>query len=154
MLTEKDYCDYEICVALKELGYKVPTSAYYMPHHKDLIWVSNPFRGGYVIDCFYSHNSLPKDVMTANFIDAPTLWEAQKWLREEKGMLVDSMVFADNSIDADGKVVDRWIYYSCAILNTSTAEFIRSYDQSDEYDTYEEALLEGIKEAVKLLMEK
>ncbi len=24
MLTEKDYCDYETCVALKELGYKVP----------------------------------------------------------------------------------------------------------------------------------
>ena len=82
------------------------------------------------------------------------LYSAQKWLREEKGMLVDSMVFADNSIDADGKVVDRWIYYSCAILNTSTAEFIRSYDQSDEYDTYEEALLEGIKEAVKILKEK
>ena len=35
MLTNKDYCDYETCVALKELGYKVPTSAYYMPHHKD-----------------------------------------------------------------------------------------------------------------------
>lgn len=82
------------------------------------------------------------------------LYEAQKWLREEFGMLVDSMVFADNSIDADGKVVDRWIYYSCAILNTSTAEFIRSYDHSDEYDTYEEALSEGIKEAVKILKEK
>lgn len=23
MLTEKDYCDYETCVALKELGYEV-----------------------------------------------------------------------------------------------------------------------------------
>lgn len=92
MLTEKDYCDYDTCVALKELGYKVTTSAYYMPHHKDLIWVSNPFRGGYAIDCFYSHNSLPKDVMTANFIDAPTMWEAQKWLREEKNMDVNAFL--------------------------------------------------------------
>lgn len=82
------------------------------------------------------------------------LWYAQKFLREEFGMLVDSMVFADNSIDADGKVVDRWIYYSCAILNTSTAEFIRGYDHSDECDTYEEALSEGIKESVKILKEK
>ena len=54
MLTEKDYCDYETCVALKELGYKVPASAYYMPNGY-FIYVSNPFRGGYVIDCFYSH---------------------------------------------------------------------------------------------------
>ena len=154
MLTEKDYCDYETCVALKELGYKVPTSAYYMPKNSQLIFVINQFRGGAAMDCFYSNNSLPKECMGSDFIDAPTMWEAQKWLREEKGMLVDSMVFADNSIDADGKVVDRWIYYSCAILNTSTAEFIRSYDQSDEYDTYEEALLEGIKEAVKILKEK
>lgn len=154
MLENKDYCDYETCVALKELGYKVPTSAYYMPNNNQLLFVSNPFRGGYVMDCFFSHNSLREDTMTHDFIDAPTMWEAQKWLREEKGMLADSMVFADNSIDADGKVVDRWIYYSCAILNTLTAEFIRSYDLSDEYDTYEEALSEGIKEAVKILKEK
>ena len=117
MLTEKDYCDYETCVALEELGFPIRR-----------IKVKGEEKNVPIL-----------------------LYEAQKWLREEKGMLVDSMVFADNSIDADGKVVDRWIYYSCAILNTSTAEFIRSYDQSDEYDTYEEALSEGIKEAVKIL---
>ena len=122
MLTEKDYCDYDTCVALKEVG---------CDQHYDKYKETND-KGKFIFDWF-------------------TLYEAQKWLREEKGMLVDSMVFADNSIDADGKVVDRWIYYSCAILNTSTAEFIRSYDHSDEYDTYEEALSEGIKEAIKLL---
>ena len=29
MLTEKDYCDYETCVALKKLGYNEKTLAYY-----------------------------------------------------------------------------------------------------------------------------
>lgn len=29
MLTNKDYCDYDTCVALKELGYNEPTLAYY-----------------------------------------------------------------------------------------------------------------------------
>ena len=132
MLTEKDYCDYDTCVALKELGYKVPTSTYYMPHHKDLIWVSNPFRGGYVTDCFYSHNSLPKDVMTANFIDAPTLWEAQKWLREEKGIII----LVHHLMTEEGD----WEW-----------EISYRYRSKDMYNSYEEALLEGIKETVKNL---
>ena len=135
MLTNKDYCNYDTCVALKELGYKVPTSAYYMPHHKDLIWVSNPFRGGYVIDCFYSHNSLPKNVMTANFIDAPTLWEAQKWLREEK----DIIVYPEKNSFG-------WYY----AIHYSVGK-VHQFKYSEEYDTYEKALSEGIKEAVKIL---
>ena len=123
MLTEKDYCDYETCVALKELGYPLTSK-----------------------EVRYEDKAV--------FVPGVLLYSAQKFLREEFGMLVDSMVFADNSIDADGKVVDRWIYYSCAILNTSTSEFIRDYDHSDEYDTYEEALSEGVKCAIKILKEK
>ena len=143
MLTEKDYCDYDTCVALKELGYKVPTSAYYMPHHKDLIWVSNPFRGGYVIDCFYSHNSLPKDVMTANFIDAPTMWEAQKWLREEKGI--------------DISVTISPFEYFATIREFVFWQGEYSWEKTIHPNggkTYEEALSEGIKEAIKILKEK
>ena len=145
MLTQKDYCDYETCVALREMGYDGYCAAYYHLFDDDED-ARNSFEHIYAFD-FQNSNNIYR-------VGAPLLYQAQKWLREEKGMLVDSMVFADNSIDADGKVVDRWIYYSCAILNTSTAEFIRSYDHSDEYDTYEEALSEGIKEAVKILKEE
>ena len=133
MLKEKDYCDYDTCVALKELGYKVPTSAYYMPNNNQLIFVSNPFRGGYVIDCFYSHNSLREDVMTSNYIDAPTMWEAQKWLREEKNIEVNA------SFDKED---DGWI------------AFIQRLDYPDLYGTekaLEEKILGAIKEAVKIL---
>jgi hypothetical protein len=147
MLTEKDYCDYDTCVALKELGYKVPTSTYYMPHHKDLIWVSNPFRGGYVIDCFYSHNSLPKDVMTANFIDAPTLWEAQKWLREEK----EIFVYIDVPWKTDGGL--GWSYFCCNKPMTEEDKEV-CFASGGFYDSYEEALAEGIKQSVKILKEK
>lgn len=137
MLTEKDYCSFETCVSLKELGYKVPTSAYYMPNNETLYFVSNPYRGGYVIDCFHSHNSLREDVMTHDFIDAPTMWEAQKWLREEKFLLI---------------VVDRllngeYVFSVVDILNYSE-------EKNGTANSYEEALSEGIKEAVKLLKEK
>ena len=143
MLTEKDYCDYDTCVALKELGYKVPTSTYYMPHHKDLIWVSNPFRGGYVIDCFYSHNSLPKDVMTANYIDAPTLWEAQKWLREEKGIHIAPRIYLYHDIN-----LEEQTSWECTIY----VEWSAIYTIGKSL-TYEDALLLGVKEAVKILKE-
>lgn len=147
MLTEKDYCDYDTCVALKELGYKVPTSAYYMPNNNQLIFVSNPCRGGYVIDCFYSHNSLPKDVMTANYIDAPTMWEAQKWLREEKGIFV--------YIDVPWKTDDGlgWSYFCCNKPMTEEDKEV-FFASGGFYDSYEEALSEGIKEAVKILKEE
>ena len=140
MLTEKDYCDYDTCVALKELGYKVPTSAYYITNDTTLYFVSNPFRGGYAIDCFYSHNSLREGVVTSNYIDAPTMWEAQKWLREEKNIQIEIPIsFMDNGVWKFG-------------FRIQTPEF---YDRAiGEWDSYEEALLEAIKEAIKILKEK
>lgn len=143
MLTKEDYCDYDTCVALKELGYKVPTSAYYMPNNTQLIFVSNPFRGGYVIDCFHSHNSLREDVMTHDFIDAPTMWEAQKWLREEK------------DIDVLIKLECKDVYSSLkhySVYLSYIGSFIRRFQYLlDEFNSYEEALSEGIKIAVKIL---
>lgn len=146
MLTNKDYCDYETCVALKELGYKIPTSAYYMPNNETLYFVSNPYRGGYVIDCFFSHNSLREDVMTYDFIDAPTMWEAQKWLREEKK--IDVLIELETKdIHLSSK------YYSIHISYMS--RFRREFKSMlKNFDSYEEALSEGIKEAVKILKEK
>lgn len=138
MLTEKDYCDYETCVALKELGYKVPTSAFYIPNNETLYFVSTPYRGGYVIDCFRSHNSFPKDVMTNDFIDAPTMWEAQKWLREEKE--IEVLVLPKGMV---GAPYDAQVY---------TEDY--SVNDDKEYSTYEDALSEGIKEAVKILKEE
>ena len=141
MLTKKDYCDYETCVALVELGMRITSRKAY----SDRDTLKHSSRG------------VTYTVRTASamgWVIAIPLYEAQKWLREEKGMLVDSMVFADNSRDADGKVVDRWIYYACAIFNTSTAEFIRDYDHSDEYETYEEALSEGVRASIKWLKER
>ena len=145
MLSEKDYCDKDTCVALKKLGYKVPTSAYYMPNNNQLIFVSNSFRGGYAIDCFYSHNSFPKEIVTSKYIDAPTMWEAQKWLREEWGI----------------HITIHYVYHLNEHVFGTTLRFMGKtlrdhgalYDTT-KYSTYEEALLEGIKNAVKILKDQ
>ena len=99
MLTEKDYCDYETCVALHKLGY----------------------------DCQVIH-------LIAEKI---SLYEAQKWLREEKFLLI---------------VVDRllngeYVFSVVDILNYSE-------EKNGTANSYEEALSKGIKEAIKILKEK
>ena len=147
MLTEKDYCDYETCVALKELGYKVPTSAYYIPNNNQLIFVSNPFRGGYAIDCFRSQNSLPKDVMTSNYIDAPTMWEAQKWLREEKKIVIE----VNFDLMYKGQPHFSWRVLYNLTQHKGAYYTFNSVNSKEDYDSFEEALSEGIKEAIKIL---
>ena len=103
MLTEKDYCDYETCVALEELGYP------------EVMAFNKPF----------------------------LLYEAQKWLREEKK--IDVLVQLDTKdIHLSSK------YYSIYISYMS--RFRREFSYiSKNFDSYEEALSEGIKEAVKIL---
>lgn len=105
MLTEKDYCDYETCVALKELGFPID-------------WFE---------DETYHENSTEI-----------SLYEAQKWMREEKK--IEIVVLGQNSI---GGPYYPDIYTEDGLMNNAKG-----------YKTYEEALLEGIKEAVKLLKEK
>ena len=124
MLTEKDYCDYKTCVALRELGYNAPQRL--------------------IVDYFGVFEEPQYD-------ENIHLYDAQKWLRGEKGLFVNVELFGDYDRDADGKTLGTWVYYSYGILNTKTADFIREYDLCTEYQTYEEALSEGIKEAVKIL---
>jgi hypothetical protein len=144
MLTGKDYCDYETCVALKELGYDGYCAAYYHLFD-DEDDARNSFEYAYGFD-FQNSNNIYR-------AGAPLLYQAQKWLRDENGLFVNVELFGDYDRDADGKTLGTWVYYSYGILNTKTADFIREYDLCTEYQTYEDALSEGIKEAVKILKE-
>ena len=61
MLTEKDYCDYDTCVALKELGY--PTKMTFIGEQAT---IEIPINSGLI-----------------------QLYEAQKWLRENHNLHVE-----------------------------------------------------------------
>lgn len=139
MLTEKDYCDYETCVALKELGFRKPTLAYYhgfLPSKplQYLVIDENcmPEYGVNVFDLLSNSNKY-KD---SKNIDAPTLWEAQKWLREEKK--IEVVVLGEKEIGGP--------YYADLYTEDGYAGYVRK-----SCEKYEEALLEGIKGAVKIL---
>ena len=109
MLTEKDYCDKDTCVALKELGY--PTK---MTFVNEFGSIEIPINSGLI-----------------------QLYEAQKWLREKKllHIVIDKLLYGAYEFS----VVD--------ILNYSE-------EKNGTANSYEEALLEGIKEAIKILKEE
>ena len=74
------------------------------------------------------------------------LYDAQKWLREEKK--IDVMIqFDTKDIHLSSK------YYS--IYMSYMSRFRREFSYiSQNFDSYEEALAEGVREAVKILKEK
>ena len=124
MLTNKDYCDYETCVALMEIGY--PPYAF-----GDERW----------------------DEHFANI----SLYEAQKWLREEKEVYVTVIPEYNDYCPIKG------VKYRLEVAHWKDDEFgYETIEWLDEecphtiitFDSYEEALSEGIKEAVKILKEK
>ena len=116
MLTEKDYCDYDLVLKLKELGY-------------DYIR-----REGLI-----------------------HLFDAQKWLREEKRICVEVDCCAGGYVWELCKAYHKdWfsggttIYTHCCEDNAINPLL----NDCGKYDSYESALLEGIKEAIKILKEK
>jgi len=112
MLENKDYCDYDTSITLGELGFPL------------------------------------KRMKVKNFIDGQfsdsivtvLLYEAQKWLREEKKIEVNATY--DNIVEL------HWHWYMKSLTNRN------QIISNTNHDSYEQALLAGIKEAVKILKEK
>lgn len=101
MLTEKDYCDYDTCVALEELGCPI--------------------------------NSLMR----------LHLYDAQKWLREEKD--IHLAVYYGK-----GKDTDR-VWVCNLVMEKKVHQLTHEGIVVKTFPSYEEALSEGINEAVKIL---
>ena len=116
MLTEKDYCDYDTCVALEEVGMLLKTQI-----------VRSYAKEGIQTSKIYP--------------DRPSLYEAQKWLREEKALHVEISIFANN--------------YDVEIIATNGDKhgYHNVFIEKCGFKSYEEALLEGVKCAVKILKE-
>ena len=128
MLTNKDYCDYDTCVVLREVGCRIETEWYiHQPSYE---------RGNCYL-CF----GIPRETSVldeCDYIPRLSLYEAQKWLREERGMLLQPTYL---------ELSDEWI----CVLRDKNKRYGYSAQKQKHY---EEALSEGIKKAVKILKEK
>ena len=154
MLTEKDYCDYDTCVALKELGYNQYTSLRsYAGKGGVRLWDFDGepnYKEGELI-ALSDMYGIPSD---GNEVAAPSLYEAQKFLREEKRISVE----VDSC--AGGYVWELCKAYHIDWFSGGTTIYTEEdpnnplLNDCGKYDSFEVALLEGIKEAVKILKEK
>lgn len=80
----------------------------------------------------------------------PTLYDAAKWLRNKHKLHIDVGMCGDYATDADGNKVDEWDFWTFDIYYTENFSH-HIFDCFGQYDTYEEALNEGILEALKLI---
>lgn len=129
MLTKKDYCDYDTCVALREVGCRTQTEWYiHQPSYE---------RGSCYL-CF----GIPQETSVldeCDYIPRLNLYEAQKWLREEKDVLIIAYPYTYN-------IIDKTHTWTCEIWFGDNFEY-----EIYEFKSYEEALSKGINQAVKIL---
>lgn len=128
-MTEKDYCDSGTCVALRELGYKGISRFFYATKE-------SPLRR-------YSYDQIltTRIADSVGHILAISLYSAQKWLREEKKIGVFVSGFKNG-----------YTFWVNNLLNGDTLyQGFFDNQTGEKYKSYEEALFEGIKEAVKIL---
>lgn len=79
-----EFVTFEIAKKLKEKGFKDECFAYYLPNNSELCYNITHYRGVIVTDCLNSFNSYIDGCVTSDYIDAPTISQVLKWLREKK----------------------------------------------------------------------
>lgn len=153
MLTEKDYCDYDTCVALKELGYNQYTSLRSYAGKGDVrLWDFDGepnYKEGELIALSDMYD-IPRD---GNEVAAPSLYEAQKWLREEKKIHIEVYATAGGYIWELCKAYETTTFSGGTIIYTPNDVDNPKLNDAGRYDDFETCLSDGIKEIVKILKE-
>ena len=121
-MNKEDYVSFEVAKLLKEKGYDEECGL--------AIGVNS--REGERYITHRTNSELPHDICSK-----PTLYEAQKWLREKHNMEV-SVAYCRNRIS--------W-YYWIGLLSYNDGEVKFGFN----FLSYEEALNKGILEALKLI---
>lgn len=165
MIINKNFCDYDTCMAFKEMGYNESSDYTYYNHYR----VSNEmlekhpglseseyqdliidYGGPYKTEKVYKHYIEPVKAWSRNSMldddlgelcSCIHLYDAQEWLRTKKDICIYPVI--DKFLDEDGSTL--WISYMYIPYIGVRALCKRK--------TYQEALLEGIKEAVKFINE-
>lgn len=136
-MNKEDYVSFEVAKLLKEKGFNEPYLYFY--RNGSLYTLSG--------DIIYCEND---NVNNRIIYPQPTLYEAQKWLRNKYEIHINvNKYVVITQIDADDKIRAKRDFWAFSIYYTTTFHHI--HDCLGQYSSYEEALNEGIKETLKLI---
>lgn len=131
-----DYCDYKLSLALKAAGFDEPCDSYY-----DKACAADDEHWHTKREELYNWNGLASECQ----ISAPTLWQAQKWLREKKELFIEvSPNFGMRARATFGITSHDFTLFD------SRGHIINDMDRST-YPSYEQALSAGIAAALELI---
>lgn len=136
----EDFVTYEQAVKLKELGFDWKCYQFYNADKK--LWSYTSI--GYGDDC-RDWNDNDYAIIGNAECSAPTLAQAQKWLREKHYLSIE--VYSSLDIDYNHE-------YDGFIKNLNDASEDEIEDSAISCKTYEEALSKGIDKALELLKQQ
>ena len=127
-----DFVPFELSKKLKEKGFNEQCLAYYT---KDSDFYYNTSYDSDVENAFKSFNSRPNHICGKR-IDAPTISQVLKWLRDEKNIICLPHI---------EPIEEKWFFY---VVRLPQASDFPEYMSLVIYDTYEEAAIAGIEHAL------
>ena len=134
----EDFVPYELALKLKDKGFRKPCIATY---DKDGMLGYN-----YVQPTSIRAVGFEECLVYSNdCVMAPTISQVLKWLREEKNMFIEMFLYNGKYsylVKSVTQICEDDLFHEC--LNDGTA--------NEEYDTYEEAALAGIKYTIDNLI--
>lgn len=129
------FIPYELAVKLKGKGFDKPCFGWYYPaevcgfdYKTTIVFNTSEYRGCNYKDMLISHND-------DKHIDAPTISQVLKWLREEKELYIEIYMYHNCYL---------WEIYNTKIYDADFTQKSEKYSEI-EYETYEQAALAGIE---------
>ena len=124
----KEFVPFGLAKKLKEKGFREPCVATYDIDDYDEVDYNR-----YVLRSAYQMNVNAKDCLQiyndekGTLVDAPTISQVLKWLRDEKKIFIDVAIFADHRAGGyfwgcevyDISQMPKHVYYKSSILNKS-----------------------------------
>lgn len=141
-MDEKDFVSFETAKKLKETGFDYPCYWYYTSE--------NAPAGCYWV--VYTGTLPVKNTTENSNYSKPELYQAQKWLREVKGIDITITVYREIDETVSSRKIKR--FYECEITTEDDEDYIPYSEYEKDFPSYETALSAGIDAVLELITNK
>lgn len=147
-MDKEDYVSLDVAKLLKEKGFDEFTDSFY-GDIRGLQKGSNLLYNTINKITIFVDDKLK--VKKENCIAAPTLYEAQKWIRNNHFLYIEVTAYYNSYEVYENDYRDQEMVWEYSIWKDTTYDVYEKMESKGCYDTYEEALDAGILEALKLI---